>query len=188
MKSLLLFFLVISSLFGAPSGLYIELGVGSGFGDSLQSSSSRVSYERGFIGSVAFGYQSGVYRVEIEERYKSDKLYSIADVLADGELRESSQMLNLYYSGYNDSKFVSSIGFGMGITALSIENIRQFSRNMPEIKEEGILSLQGLFSVGYQIERDITATVEYSYFYTQKSDSFGAKDESSLLFSLRYLF
>jgi hypothetical protein len=88
-------------------------------------------------------------------------------------------MLNFYYSGYNKSKLVTSVGVGVGITSLTLGD---------NIKDDGILSLQGMLSVGYQVSEDFITTLKYTYFYTSQSDSFKENGDSAITFSLRYIF
>lgn len=184
LKSSLLLTLLNSSLFGAPSGVYVELGGGIGSSDTQETTTAKYVYERGYIGSFALGYQADLFRFEIEERYKKDELYSTSiatntSLKVNGDLISNSQTFNVYVSGYNESKLITSLGFGAGVTALQLQD---------NIKDEGILSLQAMLSVGYAITEDFIATTKYSYFHTSESENFKAKGDNSVSFSLRYVF
>jgi hypothetical protein len=183
-KKIILPFSLSINLYAAPSAVYIELGAGLGLNDTQNTKNAEYVYDRGYIGSISLGYQADKVRVEIEERYKKDDLYSTSigngtSLKVDGDLVSDSQMFNVYYSGYNDSKLISSIGVGAGITSLSIQD---------SIKDDAILSLQAMFSIGYMIKESFIVTGKYTYFYTQDSSNFKANGDNIMLFSLRYLF
>jgi len=183
-KKILLLTLLNISLFAAPSGVYIELGAGLGLDDTVETKDVNYVYNRAYIGSVALGFQIDTFRLELQERYKKDDLYSASlgnssSIKVNGDFISNSQMLNFYYSGYNKSRLVSSIGVGAGITSLRLGDT---------IKDDGILSLQGMLSVGYQVSEDFITTIKYTYFHTSQSDSFKVNDDSAITFSLRYIF
>jgi len=168
----------------AQSGPYLELGVGVGLSDTKETKTATYVFERGYIGSFALGYQADLFRFELEERYKKDSLYSASignseSIRADGDLILNSQMFNVYFSGYNNSNLISSIGVGGGISSLKLGD---------NITNEGIFSMQGMLSVGYKLTQSFIATTKYSYFYLKESDNFEAKGDGSLTFSLRYIF
>lgn len=184
LKSSFLLTLLNISLFGAPSGVYIELGGGMSLDDVQETKNVNYVYERGYIGSVSLGYQVDTFRVELEQRYKKDDLYSASigdssSIKADGDLISNAQMLNLYYSGYNSSKLITSIGLGAGVTSLELGN---------DLKDDAILSIQGMLSIGYQITESFIATTKYTYFHTTESESFKANGDNAITFTLRYIF
>ena len=181
--SLLLTFFKLA-LFAAPSGVYVELGAGLSLDDVQETKCVNYVYNRGYIGSIALGFQVDTLRVELEQRYKKDDLYSASignssSIKVNGDLISNSQMLNLYYSGYNSSKLISSVGLGVGITSLELGET---------LKDDTVLSLQGMLSVGYGISESFIATTKYTYFYTSQSDSFKANSDSAITFTLRYIF
>ncbi len=180
--------LLTAELFGASSGLYVEVAGGTGFGDELETKSASYVYDRGFIGSVALGYQMDKFRLELEGRYKKDELYSYLNVVTTGDAVQTSQMVNVYYSGYNSSKIVSSVGVGVGVSSINLEDVTQLSTPQKDVKSSGILSYQGMFSVGYMITESITTSLKYTYFHTDKSDEFKSNGDSSFSLGLRYLF
>lgn len=176
--------LVQATLYAAPSGIYIELGAGVGLNDTQKTKSAQYVYDRKYIGSLALGYQYETLRIEIEERYKKDSLYSTpvsggSSLKVSGDLVSDSQMLNFYYSGYNQSKLVSTVGVGAGVTSLSLGEI---------IKDKAIPSLQAMFSIGYMLSDSFTMSGEYTYFYTDTSTNFKANGDNTFSLSLRYLF
>lgn len=182
-----LFFLFSTGLLAAPSGIYIEIGTGLGLNDTQKTQTLEYVYDKKFLGSFALGYQADVFRFEIEERYKKDALYSKdignnMNLKANGDFISNSQMFNVYFSGYNSSKLFTSVGAGAGITNLKLQEDTQ------NIKDEGILSLQAMLSVGYAITKDFAFITKYTYFYTKTSDNFKEKGESAISLHLRYIF
>ena len=177
-----------SALFGAPNGVYIETGLGASLEDTQTIQKIKYVYERGFSGNVALGYQANLFRFEVEALYRTDKLLSFYNYKAEGNLIQNSQMFNIYYSGYNKSSLVSTIGFGAGVSSISVEDLSQIDIPQADIKNSAIPSYQGMASVGYMFDKHITCTLKYKYLYTSKSDDFEARGVSDISFSLRYLF
>jgi len=187
-KKIALTLLFSINLFAASSGIYVEVGAAKSLNDTLKSENGDFVYDKGTIGSVMIGYQAELYRFELEGRYVKEVLSSFANVSSSGDLTKNSQMLNVYYSGYNESKYVSSVGAGVGITNISTDKLSQSSVPQEEIKKDAILSMQGMLSVGYMMTPSVTTTLKYTYFYTAKSDELKASGENFFTFSLRYLF
>jgi len=168
----------------APSGFYIELGGGLGLSDTLETTNRLYVYDQGYLASASLGYQIDRFRFEVEERYKSDTLYSLSTggayaIKVDGKLTTNSQMLNLYYSGYNQSNLITSLGLGVGVSSIDIEKIET---------EDSVLSAQAILSIGYQITEHFISTLKYSYFYTTESGDFQAKGDNTIALNLRYIF
>ena len=177
-----------SALFGAPNGVYIEAGLGTSLEDTQTIQKIKYVYDRGFSGNVALGYQVNLFRFEVEALYRADKINSFSNYHADGDLTQNSQMFNLYYSGYNSSNLVSTIGLGAGVSSISVENLKQVGTPQDDIENSSIPSYQGMASVGYMFDKHITCTLKYKYLHTSKSDDFEARGVSDISFSLRYLF
>ena len=188
MKKILLSSILSASLFGASNGVYIELGVGLNIDNKLKMVSGSYRYEDSFIGSIALGYQMNLVRLELESKYKKEKLYSYSGVQTSGDFTQHSQMFNLYYSGYNYSKLTTSIGGGIGISDMALENIVQLSQPQNDVETNNIFAYQGMFSVGYMINKNITTTIKYCYFNTIKNDDFDSNSDSSISLLFRYLF
>ena len=184
-KALLLSCITYTTLDAHSNTLYIEGAGGLGLSDTQDITEVSYTYEQGYLASLSLGYHFNLWRVEIQQRYKSDDLYSFTKLSsystkADGKLTNSSQMLNLYYSsGYNKSNFITSVGLGVGVSAMEIENT---------LKESGILSAQALLNVGYKLTEEFTLLGNYAYFYTFKGDNFQAKGDNTLSLALRYNF
>lgn len=187
-KNLSLALLLHTGLFAASSGIYLEAGLGTSLEDTQEIQSIEYVYDRGFSGNLALGYQADLWRFELEGLYSRDELYSFSNYKAEGDLTQNSQMLNLYYSGYNKSNFVSTIGLGAGITNISVSDFKQVGAPQDDIENNSIASFQSMGSVGYMFNEHITCSVKYRYFYTTKSDDFDAKGSSNVSLNLRYLF
>jgi hypothetical protein len=183
LQKLSLLLLLNSSLFAIENGVYLELGAGLGAEDTIDMKNTTYSYDKDYILDATVGYQYNLYRAELEVRYKKDSLYS-AEVLNNSQLRtygditQSTEMINAYYSGYNSTKFVTSVGAGVGITTKELQNV----------KSSNIFSAQALLSVGYRVTEKFIISTRYSYFYTQKSGEFDADAENIFLLSARYIF
>ena len=183
------YLLTLLSLFpllvqGELSGIYIDGGAGFALSDTLETQKINFVYDQGPLLSLSLGYQYNHFRLELQERYKRDKLYSASaqdsyNVAVDGDSTINSQMLNFYYNGYNESKLMSSIGFGLGVSSLNTRDI---------YKNCYLPSAQGLFSIGYRVSDNFISSLNYAYFYTLKSDDYKAKGDNSFTFSLRYIF
>ena len=182
------------NLFSAQNGVYLEFGAGLGLEDTLKTKNIDYKYEASFVGSGAIGYQYNSFSAEIEAKYQQDSLYSTSygehsnNIAVDGDLIQSSQMLNFYYSGYNTSKLVSSIGVGVGITQISLENVTELDSKQEDRTDNSVLSYQGMFSVGYMFTQDLTLLAKYTYFQTSSSDNFESNSDNIFSLNLRYLF
>ncbi len=187
-KKTLLPLLLSLNLFAAPNGVYVEVGAALGLGDTLEATKGEFTYDRDYTGSLILGYQADLYRFEIEGKYKEEELKSFGNVSSSGELTQNSQMINAYFSGYNESKYVSSIGAGVGITNISLKNLTQNSKAQEDVTNDAIPSLQAMLSVGYMMSDNLTATTKYTYFYVTESDDFESNSDHIFTLSLRYLF
>ncbi len=188
MKSFILFILITLKLFGESDGTYIELGAGFGLDDKLNTKNTNYVYDKKYVANLALGYQLSQYRLELEARYKKDAINSIYNYNADGDITKQSQMINAYYSGYNDSKLVSSVGLGVGLTTINVKNLIESTSPFQDIENKNIRSYQAIFSIGYMISESFTLTTKYTYFYISESDDFKATSDNIFSLSLRYLF
>lgn len=183
LKNYALFLLLQPSLFAFDNTIYLELGSSFGLDDTVKSSNEDYIYDKSLSGSVIVGYQYQEHRFEFEERYKESsligvKLNSGLNLSKDGDMTTSSHLVNYYYNGYNQSKFISSIGFGAGISSVDLDGM----------KENALFSMQGMFSVGLMVSEKFILTTKYTYLYTMAGDTLDANKDSSIALSVRYLF
>jgi hypothetical protein len=183
LKKTALFCTLSSGLFAIENGIYLEAGVGLGYEDSVKVAESNYIYDRDYILDASVGYQYTLFRAELEIKYKKDSLQSVelfngAYIQTNGDFTQTTEMINAYYSGYNSTQFVTSIGAGLGLT----------TKEFQTIKESGIFSAQLLLSVGYRVTEHFIISTKYSYFYTQESGKFDADAENNFLLSTRYIF
>ena len=187
-SKLVLLLLLSSNLFAVQSGLYIELGSGLKSSDKLKTIDGKYTLNSNHTDFAALGYQIEKFRIEYEYRYTKNELESYSDVKISGDVFNTSNMLNIYYSGYNKTKLVSSIGIGVGVSDISIEKIRYFTAPKEDTKEDSIPTAQAMFSVGYMINEDLTLSTKYTYVYIDDSDSFDSNQNNIFTIALRYLF
>ena len=169
-----------TNLLAAPSGVYVEAGVGVGLKDKIKKKNADYFYDSALLGSLALGYQLDVYRVEIESRYKKDSVVSQGNISAKGDLTHNTQMLNVYYSGYNSSKLVTTVGLGVGVSFVSLDE--------QNLEDSAIFTYQGIFSVGYRNTQHITTSLKYNYVRYESSNNFDKNSDHLVTLNLRYLF
>lgn len=169
----LLFSTIVSAV---ESGVYVEGGLGKGLNDTLKGKNSDYLNDGAHFGTVSLGYQSTVYRFEIEELYKINSLNDDKK----GDAIQNTQMLNFCFSGYNHSKMVTTFGFGAGISSYKIADM--------DIENKNIFTYQGIFSIGYMINKHFTITPQYNYIRTVKSDDFDRNSDHLISLTARYLF
>ena len=164
-----------TNIFAIESGIYVEVGVGTGTKEQLKAKKNNYDYDTSYLGSLYLGYQAGVYRFELEDSYKSATL---KDKTFDSDVTQNTQMLNIYYSGYNKSKMVTTLGLGAGISSIEVNGL----------KNSNIFSYQAMFSIGYMKTKHFIITPKYSYMRMVKSDNFDRNSDHLLSLNLRYLF
>ncbi len=175
-------------LFAAPSGIYIETGVGMNLDSSLETKNATFHYDEDFIFNVALGYQANAYRFELEGKYAKNKLSSYNGLATTGDLTQDSQMLNVYYSAYNDTRLITSVGAGAGISNLQITDMKQLGTAQKDITYNTIPSFQGMLSVGYMLGTNFIITTKYTFFYTLESDTLKAGSKNLVSLNLRVIF
>jgi len=177
-------FLSINLYANPTNALYLELGFGVALEDSVQTQTGfEYTYERQYLLDAMLGFQYGLYRVELEQSWQKDDLYSHGRGKSEGDFIQKSQMFNLFYSGYNKSNFLTSIGFGVGMSSIELDD--SYTKR---IKNDNIFTAQGILSIGYKMGENLVLAPKYTLKYLEKSDDFEAKYNHQILFSIRYLF
>jgi len=170
------------------NAFYITAGGGVDFTDSINTSSSTLTYEKPYHWFGAIGYQFKNYKIEIEEIYTQADLYSVSEVKAIGDFTKSTQMLNAYYCAYNHSKMVLNLGVGGGISSTELTNMIQNNIHVSNIKDSNIATFNGIISLGYFISDHLSTDIKYRYLYTLEGDNFDSFGQNSLSFGLRIDF
>jgi len=189
---LLLIFIISMGLYAAQnpkepavaSGVYIETNIDYPSDDSMKMESVKYHYDAGTALSLAIGYQMDRWRFELEGNHVKDELAKIADITSAGDLIKTGALANVYYSAYNDSKLVSSIGVGAGTTNIKTEDLEINDIAQDEISENNSFTYEVGISLGYMVTEDWTWTVKYRYLNVK---DLGAGTQTFSL-GLRYLF
>ncbi|RJF87324.1 OmpA family protein [Oleomonas cavernae] len=132
-----------------------------------------LSFEDGWIGGAAVGYDWGRGRLEFEGAYHFNKLDSLdldgfAPIQAGDEddLSAISGMINALYDFENTSIVTPYIGFGMGAAYLDDDN-----------DTDTVLAYQGIVGTKVSITENLSGLVDYRYFRTLETDLGGVKFE-----------
>jgi hypothetical protein len=177
--------------YGADDGVYIEADAAV-----LSSKNDVYTTQVGVGGSLAVGYQLEKFRFELQAREFRSKLDGYdaqrETYKASGDMDLSSQFVNLYFSGYNKTRFVSTIGLGVGQSRVKIIDVSILGTTQADVELDGLLSYQASYSVGYMLNEDISYIFRYNYLYidNDKDDEFDTRAFGNHMFSIgiRYLF
>jgi len=162
-------------LFAAQSGIYVEVNLNNPTSSDLKIEDSKYNYDKGLSGAAAVGYQMERWRFEVEGNYaKNDISKGSTEIIKTGGLA------NVYYSAYNHTKMVSTIGLGIGAT--EIESVDDTKTQ--KLLKDPALTYQGTVSLGYMVGEDWTWTLKYRYLDMQDVDT----ENQTFSLGLRYLF
>ena len=189
---LLLIFIISMGLYAAQSpkeptvasGFYVETNVDYPSNDSMEMKDIKYHYDAGTTLSLAIGYQMEHWRFELEGNHVKDEVTKIADSASAGDLIKTGTLANVYYSAYNDSRLVSSIGVGAGVTNIKIEDLEINNVAQDDVSKDNSFTYQATISLGYMVTEDWTWTLKYRYLNVK---DLGAGTQRFSL-GLRYLF
>ncbi|MEA2098712.1 MAG: outer membrane beta-barrel protein, partial [Campylobacterota bacterium] len=173
----LLPFLLSTLLYSADSGVYVEVYFDNPDSNNLKTEHSDINYEEGVSGTVAVGYQMDRWRFEAESSYSDNPLSSIDDTASEaisGNLLKMGGLANIYYSAYNDTQLVSTVGIGIGATNVEAG----------DDDKKTAFTYQGNVSLGYMVDKDWTWTIKYRYLEMKDI----VNEEQAFSLGLRYLF
>ncbi|MCF4164243.1 OmpA family protein [Zavarzinia compransoris] len=132
-----------------------------------------VSFEDGWVGGAAVGYDFGRARIEFEGAYRDNEydtitLGGVTGSLSDNNLKAISGMINALYDFENESVITPYLGFGMGAANLD-----------DDVSDESdtVLAYQGIAGTKISVTENLSAVVDYRYFRTLETDLGGAKFE-----------
>jgi len=170
-------------LLAAPSGIYVEANFENPQSDGISVEDSEYVYDKGLAGTVAVGYQMDQWRFEVESNYSQNALKSFDDTIsniAHGDIVQAGGLVNVYYSAYNNTKLVSTIGLGVGATEVQALSDIDDSK----VKTDPSLTYQGSVSLGYMLDEDWTWTIKYRYLDIKDTEN----ENQAFSFGIRYLF
>jgi len=165
--------LLSTLLYSADSGVYVELNINNPSENELKIEDTKVAYDKGSSGSIAIGYQMDRLRFELENNYSENDISTLDGESISNNLIRVGGLANIYYSAYNETQLVSSLGIGVGATNVNVDG---------DTKKTA-LTYQGSVSLGYMVDQDWTWSMKYRYLDMRDIDS-----ESTFSLGLRYLF
>ena len=194
MKLLLIFILSIGLYAGqrasepiAPSGFYVETNIDYPSTEAMEFDNVKYNFNAVLTGAVAIGYQMDRWRFELEGNYSKDDIAElVTETTSDavGELVKKGGLVNVYYSAYNDSQLVSSIGAGAGVTNIDAKDVQVNATAVDDASVKNSLTYQATVSLGYMVDADWTWTVKYRYLNIDDLKS----STQTFSLGLRYLF
>jgi opacity protein-like surface antigen len=188
---LFILLMVASAAFSAPSGFYIEADVAA-----ESSKNEQYTTDVGAGASMSVGFQLNKFRLELQARESLSKLSGYESQTttfeAAGDMRTSSKFVNLYFSGYNKTRLVSTIGLGVGQSDVDIKDVKIVTAEEDDINLKKLPSYQASYSIGYMVNKDFSYVFKYNYLHidNDKEDEFDTKEFKTHMFSVgvRYLF
>ncbi len=180
-----------TSLWAAPSGLYVEGGLGATF-----LSDTTYSNDTGYNGSLALGYQLDKVRIELEAIESKSEITSYINTLsysASGDTTIQNKFLNLYYTAYNQTKLTSSFGIGIGVSDIELKDVKVIDSQLDDNSATDLLSYQLSYAIGYMASPNLTYSLKYRYIGIEDEkdefiDSIDELNNQTLTIGVRYLF
>lgn len=187
------------SSMAAADSFYIKGNIGIGMAmdtdiDNLPNATgtAEMTYDNGFIGSLAAGYDfANPMRMEIELiKQKNDLEITSYDnfygTFNEGDLKTHSFMLNGYYDVDTGSPWKPFVGAGMGWSKLDI-NDPGFSTS----DSDDVFTYQLIGGVAYAFNDRWSVDVQYRFMGTSEATIDGADfnyNSNDLMLGLRYSF
>lgn len=187
------------SSMAAADSFYIKGNIGIGMAmdtdiDNLPNAAgtAEMTYDNGFIGSLAAGYDfANPMRMEIELiKQKNDLDITSYDnfygTFNEGDLKTHSFMLNGYYDVDTGSPWKPFVGAGMGWSKLDI-NDPGFSTS----DSDDVFTYQLIGGVAYAFNDRWSVDVQYRFMGTSEATIDGADfnyNSNDLMLGLRYSF
>ena len=187
------------SSMAAADSFYIKGNIGIGMAmdtdiDNLPNAAgtAEMTYDNGFIGSLAVGYDfANPMRMEIELiKQKNDIDITSYDnfygTFNEGDLKTHSFMLNGYYDVDTGSPWKPFVGAGMGWSKLDI-NDPGFSSS----DSDDVFTYQLIGGVAYAFNDKWSVDVQYRFMGTSEATIDGADfnyNSNDLMLGLRYSF
>ena len=149
--------LLVSTLLSAKNGAYLELGTEYIFSEEIElDNGTKYKFETPSSYILNAGYEVNQWSLEAEGVYTNTKF-------TDGkkeEIIKQTALANLYYNAYNETKYVSFIGGGAGVSKISIA----------EVEADGMpLVYHFTLGMGYMFSDHLALNLKYRYL---KTDSY----------------
>lgn len=161
---------------GAANGPYLRLEGGWSHPGDMDGSaaagipSGESSRDEGYIAGGAAGYKFGPWRAELNLDYSENDMKSGTNVFVhggSGSLSGDSSNLSLMVNGYYDfatgTPWTPYLGFGIGGTNFSLDNVRTSSTRISNSSAIEF-AYQPIVGISYQIDPNWSANAEYRYF------------------------
>ncbi|PWR23944.1 OmpA family protein [Zavarzinia compransoris] len=130
--------------------------------DSDTNPSGHLSFDHGWVGGAAVGYDFGRARIEFEGAYRKNNYDELqlgtTTFTSDSDLAVISGLVNVLYDFENESVITPFIGFGIGAAYLDDDN------------SDTVLAYQGIAGAKISVTENLSAVVDYRYFRTLETD------------------
>ena len=127
----------------------------TGFDSTTAPTSGKLSFDEGWAGGAAVGYDFGRARIEFEGAYRTnDSSDAVTNGKIGSDLPVISGMINALYDFENESVITPYLGFGMGAAYLDVTD------------SDTALAYQGIAGTKISMTENLSAVVDYRYFRT----------------------
>ena len=179
----------------ASAGVYVSGNLGASFlmhADFREDGhSGKITFKDGGTATIALGtsiFNGARIEAEIGAR-KNDlddvKFSGLGSRSIDGDVTTTSFMGNVYYDFKNETRFITSIGGGLGVANVDY-NFDYFGDD-----DETVAAYQLMLGVGYPVSKKIVLELQYRFFGTADPNIDGTDLEyysHNALLGLRYSF
>ena len=207
MKKILLTTLATVTALAAPmhsmandDSFYLKANIGVGMNldsdvDNISSTtdSAKITYDSGFTGSLAAGYDfANPFRMELELiRQKSDlditSYNNLYGSLNEGDLKKNSLMVNAFYDVDTGSAWTPFVGAGMGWSKIDID-----APNLNDSdSDDDVFAYQFIGGVAYAFNEQWSVDAQYRFKGTSDASIDGADfdvNSNDVMVGLRFSF
>lgn len=169
--------LLLSLLFAvnifAQSGLYVEGSLGSSMPSEITLEQASYTYDYGYSGALSLGYQMNDWKFEVEGIYLQNEItaYNISSSYSvSGDIIREYGLVNVYHNWYNSSNLVTSIGLGLGMAQIAVNDL-MIATTPFEVQSSSALSYQGVLNIGYMIDESFTLGGKLRYLESLTQDN-----------------
>ncbi len=164
---------------GIPNGPYLRIEGGWSHPANMDGNApgqlvGSADRHEGFIAGGAAGYTFGPWRAELDLDYSQNGMKSGSNALADGgtaDLRGNSSNFSFMVNGYYDiatgTRWTPYIGFGIGGTDFSFDDVSTTSKTPNAAISNSsnvVFAYQPIVGLQYRIDPNWSVNAEYRYF------------------------